>query len=316
MANLQSNDIFSNLEDSAQLRLFLESQAEAGAKLHPLITGVILAEYLKATDNDVKLLFGLEIFCKLMQTLEDFALACLTWADPKWNGDPLGSLLGTNTRDIFKFYQQCEEGLSDEKIWDIFGKSPPEEATKVLKLNNQDAEKYQRLMGIFAESTRLTLKSIALTYTSKPGKLPIKGKYGDIVNMYFNVKHGVKIIWRTEKTKPIFNQYIIPNNFVPILVSETIQAGKNGAKRGLYFGGFTFTHEFVMHMAENVRFISKTISSMARMRLDWLDDKNISAKMPWQEEQMIEDFRLQIERTPLLTADEKVAIRKKWSIPE
>jgi len=303
-----------NEEDKGQLRIILEAQADIGAKFHGMIANTLFKAYEESTNPAERLLFGLEIFCKSMQILEDLGLCCLTWLEAEKSGDPLGEFLNKGTGKIFQFYQRCAAGLTDQEIMVINCLPSAEQALAAGTITTAQVDEYRKKLSLACDGLRIVFKGFAAVYTEKPDGQIGDLKYGDILNMFFNVKHGVKILWAN---RPLSQTYFrakgLPPTTIPILVGPRETPDGSTARRGLHFAGFDFTEGFIRRINENCFYISKTLSSMAQMRLDWLDHpgKSDFLEAPYGDLLKMVHESLDRSRVP---EDEKAAIRKKWPL--
>jgi hypothetical protein len=301
-----------NDEDLAQIKIMLEAQADVGAKLHGVVANTLFKAYAQSNDHAERLLLGLEIFCKLMQVLEDVGLHCITWLDAEKTGDPLATQLNMATSRIVRFYERCAAGLPDQEIMTITCLPSVEELLSSKSIDSAHAKDHQTKLLLACETHRLILKGVAALYTQKPDGQIGDLKYGDIVNMYFNVKHGVKILWRNRPLNRLyFDHRKLPPTTVPILVGPRQTPDDSSARRGLHFAGLDFTEPFVRRMNENCYYVSNTLSRMAEARLEWLEGKSPLIQASTQEILSLLHEALGRSGIP---EGEKEAIRTRWPL--
>ena len=105
-------------QDEHTIRALLESLVEGGAYAHFYTARILEREWQKTTNINRKIILATEIFCKYMQTVEDFGAFCLMWLS---QGSPLQTCFETGTKQIVKFYGRCRSGLPFEEIKKILG---------------------------------------------------------------------------------------------------------------------------------------------------------------------------------------------------
>lgn len=301
-------------EDVDQLRIILEAQADVGAKFHGLVANALFKAYRASTIPADKLIYGLEIFCKLMQILEDLGLHCLMWLEAKKTGDPLGAFLNKNTKQIFKFYERCKLGLSDEELMLLHGIPSPEEALELGVVSESELIGYRRHAELSCECYRLVFRGFAANYVDKPDGQIGNLSYGDNANMYFNLKHGAKILWSNGPlSRAVFKAKRYEPTYVPILIGPKEAPVGSTAQRGLHFGGLNLTDEFVSRMNENCFHISSVLSKMAKVRLKSLSSPikptpslDSHSEMLALLKELLDDSRI--------SQEEKLKIKNKWAI--
>jgi hypothetical protein len=249
-----------------------------------------------------------------MQTLEDFGLFCLTWLKADATGDPLGAFLNTSTKGIFEFYTKCISGLTDQELMIIWCLPSVEEALKAKAIKPSDIDDYQNKLQIVFDNQRIVLKSIAAPFTKKPQGQIGNLSYGDTLNMFFNVKHGVKVLWNSRPySESYFKAHRLTSTFVPILVGPNTNPKGLNVQRGLYFGGLDLTEDILGNMNRNCYFMSTTLSEMAEVRLDALDHPKKSKFFSIPRRRFIQELYNTLKRSSLSDA-EKAAMRKKWPL--
>ncbi len=303
-----------NEEDVRQLRIILEAHVDVGAKFHGIMANTLFKAYKQSTKQGERLLLGLEIFCKLMQILEDVGLFCLTWLEAEVIGDPIGAFLNMGTGKIYKFYEKCSRGLTDQEVMTIHCLPSAEIALRAGVIEIEQVNEYQKKLEIVCESMRIVFKGFAMAYTEKPDGKIGNLKYGDVLNMFFNVKHGVKILWsKRPLSQAYFRERKLAPTFLPILVGPREVPEGSTAQRGLHFSGFDFTDAFVTRMNENCYYISNSLSKMAELRLDWLDNPGKSELLLSPYNELIQILHDAISRARL-SNDVKQQIREKWPL--
>lgn len=257
-------------ETQIDLRVYLESLHKIGAKAHHTVAETLLKAFRASSSGDERKVLTLEIVAKLTGLVEDVGAFCLLWLnyDP---ANPMAKLLGFKTRHIVNFYRDCDKGLTDVQFDLIYGLHPAEELLGRGILRAPHRAEYERRRDEFYKGSRTVFGGFAKVFTTNT--TPDAKQHGDCLNMYFNTKHGYRII-HPDSVAPYGMK--VPDDEVAVLIgpSKTNHAieGRPVEMHNLHYGGYPVSDAFVAKAVENCFYIGKTLASMAEERLHWIDD--------------------------------------------
>lgn len=245
------------------LKALLESVEAYGAMAPAIIAKQHYDSFLRAPNNNARKVFGVEIFCKLMQSIEDYGAFCLMWGDDE--GSPLEKYLNVSARRIIKFYRECTTAECSETIRKIWGIPSANELIDRKLLKGNDKALYEEFVSKFIEEIDRTFKQLRGFFQEAEDSVK-KGDYGDIINMYFNAKHGFKVMFLTETSPKIG----VKDDWVSIIIGP----GKLPADVSiLKYGKFPIEQEFVKGLFERTKMIGDKLKCLARARLAGINDE-------------------------------------------
>ncbi len=197
--------------DENYLRLILESYYEFNHRTRLEVATILykkfIAEYDVLEENIKRAIYS-EVFIKLMQSLEDFAMLAMMFSSKK---DPLTVFLNNSNPDFYKFYGEAKKGLSDNKILKIYGLETVPLLLKKGLIKREEKEDFEKELDILINGDdkiageKQRLKGIGKAYTENamPGS-NYKYRKSNVVNAYHNLKHGYKVLYPTELFKQLF----------------------------------------------------------------------------------------------------------------
>lgn len=263
-------------ETQIDLRVYLESLHKIGAMAHHTVAKVLLDAFRRTTSMDEQKLLTLEIVGKLTGLLEDVGAFCLLWLnyDEK---NPMAKLLNFRTKHIVGFYRDCDKGLSESQLDLIYGLRPGFELIRLGILTPPFRREYDQRRRELYEGTRTVFRGFAKVFTTNT--TPNEKAHGDCLNMFFNTKHGYRVIYAPSVKK--FGMKL-PENYVAVLIGPSkTQHALNGnpvEMHNLHYGGYEVSDRFVEHATENCFHIGKVLADLAEQRLRWIDDPLFMSK--------------------------------------
>lgn len=240
-----------------ELECLLESLVRGGAHTHANTALLLLNKWNDSKALDERRLLSAEIFCKFMQSLEDlgsFCLFCLSG-----NSSDISTYCNAKTRQIVEFYGRCRNGLPDDEIDAIYGLAPVDDLLKSGKIGTSQRDRYLKGHASFREVCRKELANHGLVFARFDDKQK-RFKHSDLVNMYFNAKHGVRVFLPTPHRAKAMD---IPDTHVAILIGP--RTNEKGQNIGIEMG--TFAINAVPKMVENTQTTCNHLKELAEIRL-------------------------------------------------
>lgn len=252
--------------DGHALQLLLESISKENAVARDLVGQLLFEKFSKAKHASTRRICAVEIFCKLMEIIEDFGAFCLMWIKAPADGDRLRVYLSVSTTDILAFYAECLGGLSREKLMAIVPFEKPEVlASEGLFSSDRERAAYQVMFDKEIAMWDQNLSMSAKLY-SRLGEESGKPRHADVLNMFFNAKHGRKVLHPKGKLADKFG----------LKEEEVAIIGPNhGAKAGeghWLIMHFSIAPESVKKQLRDTGIIAKQLSELARARLTLLEE--------------------------------------------
>lgn len=252
--------------ENDDLKALLESINAHGAYAHARIARLLYPRYQAESSSANKKIMAVEIFCKLMQTIEDYGALSLMWTGPS-NVYPLETYLDVKIWRIVKFFREFATSDSVEQLRSIWALPDSSGLVQAGHIRTDEAAQYDLFVNEFLAELLKNLKQIANLFQTSPEV----GGHGDIVNMFFNAKHGVKVFFATTSSKHLD----IKPDFVSIIIGPgkvTTPEVPSKTTESLMLGGFGLKDEVIGRMVENSESIAEKIALLARMRREWMDD--------------------------------------------
>ena len=264
MAESKTEIIKLSYGNSDDLRALLESIDSCGAMAPAIISKQHYESFLKAKNNNIRKIFAAEMFCKLMQSIEDYGAFCLMWTEDE--GNPLEKYLNVVTPRIIKFYRECSTTECSDRIRKIWGIPTAEQLIRKNILNADEKLSYEVFISKFIEEIERTFKQLK-GFFQEAEDSSRKGDYGDIVNMYFNAKHGFKIMFSTKTSSKIG----VTDGSLSILIGPGILPTGDDI---LKYGKFRIDSKFVGGLFERTKMIGEKLKALAHVRLGQLNNED------------------------------------------
>lgn len=147
----------------------------------------------------------LEILSKWIQVIEDLAVLCLMFCGNIVNETraPFEIYSHIHTQKILEFYTKIKKGLSKKTVAQIYAIKLPSRLLSEGQINKREVPYFRKQIDEMVRTASDNLSKLGSLYSSrlKKGKLD----YGPLVKIYFQTKHGFKIIQPTETAKVLWN---------------------------------------------------------------------------------------------------------------
>ena len=239
------------------LTCLLESLVRGGATAHGTAAGLFYKEFQAATDIDSKRLFAAEIFCRLMQSVEDVgALALFALAGAH---DDISTYFTVQNREIMRFYGSCQPALPDADIDRIYGLPTVEE---LLKSGQLAASHKESCVSVFEQ-----FRSLAREQFRQRGSLycrydeeRTKWVHSDLLQMHLKAKHGMRVFLPSPARASAMD---IPETHLAILIG--LRDPKDPENRDIEIGSFPLDN--VALMVQQVLSTCSHLKELAEVRL-------------------------------------------------
>ncbi len=239
------------------LTCLLESMARGGAMAHANLARLSYREFQATADLDAKRLYAAEIFCKLMQAVEDlgaFALFSLSG-----NHDDIASYFSVVTAQILTFYGSCQSGLTDAQIDTIYGLPAVDELIRSGHVAVSHRESCEDVLQKFRDVVRREFRQRGLIY-AKFDDVKKKWVHSDLLNMYFKAKHGMRVFLPTPEHAKAMD---IPESHVAILIG--VRPPKKEGGNDIEIGSFRL--DGLPKLVANVTATCTHLKELAEVRL-------------------------------------------------
>lgn len=149
----------------------------------------------------------LELLSKWIQVFEDLALLCMMFSGQLIGDDrdPYEIYVDNNNQKILKFLDRTKRGLPKRVVSKIYGIKTATELIKENKINENEYIYFKEYLDKLIDSGNGNLVRFAKEYASRRKKG--KPNYSSLVNVYFNTKHGFKVIHPTPTSKKLWSFY-------------------------------------------------------------------------------------------------------------
>jgi len=254
------------------LKALLESMAAGAGYSHYWLACSALDKFRRSRKDVVRRVCAVEVFCKLMQGVEDMGAFCLMWLRAEEGRDPLHAYLKVTTRQIKNFYGRCLDGLPRKEVLTILALREPDEMLQDRSLSVEVEEAFRLLLEQEVERRQAHLAKMAKLF-SQQGSSPKEYVHADVLNMFFNAKHGVKMLLPVGVGESHLH---IGKDEVAVIVAGT--PATDGTSKEIVTGSFPLDDSMLAHMVDNLEFISGLLVEWARTRRAILDDPDWMAK--------------------------------------
>jgi hypothetical protein len=258
----QSDERF--IPPGTDLSALLESLRLGGAMVHSNTAQLLFSEFNRVQALNQKRLLGGEIFCKFMQAVEDFGALCLFCLSD--TPDDVHAYFSAYTKHIVKFYGKCRDGLSAEEVRTIYGMQTVEELILHGQIPESHRATYEESLGKFIASVQAALAKHGRVFSEHDGA----GEHyvhSDLVNMYFNAKHGVRVYLPS----PVVSQSVkLADDQIGILIDVDKVDSGDGVRNKIEVGTFDFAA--VGNMVGCTKNICKELEALVTLRINTKDD--------------------------------------------
>ncbi len=224
-----------------------------------LLEGFNISESLENKHHSRKNI-TLEIISKWMQALEDLGLLCIMFAGylVEENRDPIKIYCHYTNKKILNFFKKAKEGLPKEAVAKIYGIKTAGEISELVR--KEEFPYFEIKINDFLEERTNHLKEIVSPYISNSEE---GTKYGDYVNLYFQTKHGFKVVSPTETSLKIWNDF---EKYIYVFGEFKENADKPLEINKFPYGGKDFKDKLVM-VREEIKKIGEIIQEIANYQI-------------------------------------------------
>lgn len=256
--------------DPDVLALVLESIANENAVSRVLVSQLLLEKFNRARHASTKRICAVEIFCKLMETIEDFGAFCLMWTKTPKGGDPLKTYLAVNTQQIIEFYASCLKGLPEGELLRILPMEPPNVLEQARFFFSADElEAYRALFAKEVEGWANNLTMSARLFSRIEEKSG-KARHADALNMFLNAKHGRKVLH--PKGKVAKKLGLKDEEIAIIAPNPDKRAIADGAQRHWITLRVRLEPALIQKMYRDTATIAQQLEQLARMQFNLVED--------------------------------------------
>ncbi len=224
---------------------------------HARTARLLYGAFVNADSLDRKRILAAEIFCKLVQSVEDFGAFSLFCLSDQQND--IAEYFNVSTSKIVKFYGTCRQGLADAELDKIYGIPKVDDLIAAKHVEAADRQKCEDGHVKFRETARGHYAKLGKIFSQYDNK---KEKHGhsDIVNMYFNTKHGVRVFLPTPAQAL---EMSLSDDKVPILIG--VEKDPTRTHNDVEIG--TFALSGVERMVQNTETTCGHVQALAQIRL-------------------------------------------------
>lgn len=258
----QSGERF--IPPGTDLSALLESLRLGGAMVHSTTSQLLFSEFNRVLDLNQKRLLGGEIFCKFMQAVEDFGAFCLFCLSG--TTDDVHTYFSKQTKHIVKFYGKCRDGLSAEEVRTIYGIQTAEELILHGQIPESHRATYEASLNEFISSIQALLVKHSRVFSEYDGTGD-RYVHSDLLNMYFNAKHGVRVYLPS----PTVSQAVtLADDQIGILIDVDKVDSGDGARNRIQVGTFDFAA--VGNMVRSTKKICEELEALVTLRIHIKND--------------------------------------------
>lgn len=155
----------------------------------------------------------LEIISKWIQQIEDLALLSLMFAGNliKYEGRPIINdgrkpyeiYSYCHTQDVLKLFVAAKRGLSKTAISEIYAIKRAQELLREGLISQNEYSYFKKEIDKLILTTRDNFTKLARVYSKRRSRG--KPNYGTLVEIYFNTKHGFKLLHLTPTSKKLWS---------------------------------------------------------------------------------------------------------------
>lgn len=257
------------------LRAILESIAHYNSHSRADIANWLYEGYKQAGDIPEKQISKkaiiLELLAKWVEEWEHVSVLGLMFGDTGIVKDkePFEIYSNYHTQEIARFLHKAKKGLSLDILHKIYGIKPAKQMLKEGVIHQREYPFFRKYISeTLKKKGRSTFFNMAREFVSRrrPGKQTID--YSFLINVYFNTKHGFKMIHPTDTSKKL---WIIQEE--DIVLVDKIQ--KKGNRKLLIAGIFKkFSGDEVKLLVERINGWADVTREIALAQLEYLENSN------------------------------------------
>lgn len=260
------------------LKVILESFEHYNAIERADIANLLFEGY-KSIKNDPKRLANqkalvLEMLSKWIQVFEDLALLCLMFGGKIVgdNREPFEIYSYIHTQKILEFYYKVRKGLPRGTVAKIYAVKTSRELLKEGLINKKEYPFFKQQIDDMVKTAAGNLAKLGSLYSARSRKKKLD--YGFLVKVYFQTKHGFKIIHPTETAKKLW-QF----NDTDIAILKDIVQLRNGRKI-MRVGLFEqFDESEVGMLIDRIKGWSEVVNEIVGAQVRYMDNPNFLVPM-------------------------------------
>lgn len=260
----QNNSDERFIPPGTDLLALLESLRLGGAMVHSNTAQLLFSEFNRVRDLNQKRLLGGEIFCKFMQAVEDYGAFCLFCLSG--TTEDVHAYFSKQTKHIVKFYGRCRDGLSTEEVRALYGIQTVEELVLHGQIPESHRATYEGALSEYVASVQAVLAKHGRVFSEYDG-VGDRYVHSDLLNMYFNAKHGVRVYLPS----PTVSQAItLADDQIGILIDVDKVDSGDGPRNRIEVGTFDFAA--VESMVGYTKNICEELEALVTLRIHIKDD--------------------------------------------
>lgn len=217
---------------------------------------------------------ALELLSKWIQVIEDLAILCLMFSgyvvgDTR---NPFEIYAYIHTKKVLEFYEQAKKGFPKKAIANVYAIKTAQTLLKERVINKKEYPHFKKQVDGLIRASDENLKKLASLFTARRKKG--KPTYGLLVHVYFQTKHGFKIIQPTETAKKLWN---FDDTDIAILKDvANLRSGRKVMRISLFK---KFDDTEMQLLRERVKGWSEVISEIVGAQLRRLENPNFLVPM-------------------------------------
>lgn len=260
------------------LKVILESLEHYNSVERLDIANLLFEGYKSIKDDPKKLVnqkaLILEMLSKWIQVFEDLAVLSLMFGGKVVgdNREPFEIYSYISNQKILEFYYKVTKGLPKNVIVKIYAIKTPSELLNRGIINRKEYPYFKKQIDEMIETASGNLTKLGKLYSArrKGGRLD----YGFLVKIYFQTKHGFKMIHPTETAKSLwqFNETDLA------VLKDIIQmrSGRKIMRIGLFE---TWDESEVGLLIDRIKGWSEVMNEIIGAQLRYLDNPNFIVPM-------------------------------------
>lgn len=215
----------------------------------------------------------LELISKWIQTFEQVALLGIMFSGKiiEEKRLPFEIYMNYHSQQIMRFLKKAKRGLPDYSVLNIYGLKSAKELLKEKAINVGELDYFKRYINKSIESGHSTFKNMAQAYVGKKRRKKEVIDPSPLVKIYFQTKHGFKVIQSTETSKKIWD---VEKD--DIVIAESVIKAKENSKRHIMKVGIfkKFNLEDVEQLIKQINDWSKVTKEIAKSQIEKIKNPN------------------------------------------
>src|SRR3989344_6041272 len=260
------------------LKVILESLEHYNSVERLDIANLLFEGYKSIKDNPQRIAnqkaLILEMLSKWIQVFEDLAVLSLMFGGKVVGDtrDPFEIYSYISNQKILEFYYKVKNGLPKNIISKIYAIKTPLELLKEGKINRKEYPYFKKQIDEMVDAASSNLTKLGKLYSArrKGGRL----NYGFLVKIYFQTKHGFKMIQPTDTAKILW-QF----NDTDVAILKDVVQMRSGRKI-MRIGLFEKWDEVeIVLLIDRIKGWSEVMNEIIGAQLPYLDNPNFIVPM-------------------------------------